>query len=280
MILPAVFTILFVLVYPAILTTILSFVINSSGVTGNCKFFGLGNFTRLLTTQRFWISMKNTLVFAGVTVPIELAFGLAMAVMLNRVFFGTGVVRLAVLFPWALPTALTALIWRWMYNTDFGIFNAVLLQSGLIHKSIDWLGKIPLSMVSMMLVSIWKTSSFMALILLAGLQSIPKELYEAGIVDGTTGWSAFWNITFPILRPTIMVALLLRSMDALRAFELPFNLTNGGPVISTETLSLFAYRTIFQFVDFNFGSSVVIIQFITILILSLMYIKLMKGDRE
>lgn len=172
------------------------------------------------------------------------------------------------------------LMWRWMYNTDFGVFNAVLLQSGLLDKPINWLGKIPLAMIAMMLVAIWKTSSFMALILLAGLQAIPDELYEAGIVDGTSAWLAFWHITLPLLRPTIMVALLLRSMDALRTFELPFNLTDGGPVTSTESLSLYAYKNLFQYVNFNFGSSVVIFQFIIILALSLVYISFIKGGEH
>jgi multiple sugar transport system permease protein len=270
------FVVAFVLVYPVVQTAFLSF--SETALSGGYTVVGFKNFQRLVKTPRFWTAVTNTLVFTAVTVPIELVLGLGLAVMLNKTFYGRGIVRLAVLFPWALPTALNALMWRWMYNTDFGIFNAALVQSGIIDESINWLGKIPLAMISMMIVSIWKTSSFMALILLAGLQSIPDELYEAGIVDGTTGWSAFWYVTLPLLRPTIMVALLLRSMDALRAFELPFNLTDGGPVTSTETLSLYAYKNLFQYVDFNFGASVVILQFIIILMLSLFYIRSMKGE--
>ena len=275
LVIPALFVVVFVLVYPVVQTTFLSF--SETELSGGYTFVGFKNFQRLVKTSRFWTAVTNTLVFTAVTVPIELMIGLGLAVMLNKTFHGRGIVRLAVLFPWALPTALNALIWRWMYNTDFGIFNAALVQSGMIDESINWLGKIPLAMISMMVVSIWKTSSFMALILLAGLQAIPDELYEAGIVDGTTGWSAFWHITLPLLRPTVMVALLLRSMDALRAFELPFNLTDGGPVTSTETLSLYAYKNLFQYVDFNFGASVVIFQFIIILALSLFYIRSIKG---
>jgi multiple sugar transport system permease protein len=232
----------------------------------------------MLTTPRFWSAVSNTLIFTGVTVPIELVIGMGLALALNRSYRGRGLVRLAVLFPWALPTALNALIWRWMYNSDFGIFNSVLLQSGLIRSPIDWLGKIPMAMLSMMIVAVWKTSSFMALILLSGLQTIPDELYEAGIVDGASGWSGFRRITLPLLRPTIMVALLLRSMDAIRAFELPFNLTDGGPVNSTETLSLYAYKLLFQHVDFNMGAASVLLQFVVILSLSLVYVRSMKGD--
>ena len=278
LVIPALFVVMFVLVYPVMQTVFLS--LTETGLKGGYTFVGWKNFQRLIVTPRFWTSVSNTLIFTAVTVPIELILGLGLAAMLNKAFYGRGIVRLAVLFPWALPTALNALMWRWMYNSDFGVFNSVLLQSGVINQSINWLGKIPLAMMAMMMVAIWKTSSFMALILLAGLQAIPDELYEAGIVDGASGWSSFWRITLPLLRPTIMVALLLRSMDALRTFELPFNLTDGGPITSTESLSLYAYKNLFQYVDFNFGSSVVIIQFIIILVLSLVYISFIKGGEH
>ena len=141
-------------------------------------------------------------------------------------------------------------------------------------NAVLWLGKAPLAMISMMVVSIWKTSSFMALILLAGLQTIPHDLYEAGTMDGASGWSSFRNITLPLLLPTILVSLLLRSMDAIRVFELPFNLTDGGPLDTTEVVSLYAYRIIFQYVDFNFGSSAVIVQFVIILAIAIGYLRL------
>lgn len=278
LVIPALFVVMFVLVYPVVQTVFLS--MTETGLTGGSTWVGFKNFRRVLMTPRFWVSVNNTVLFTAVTVPIELILGLGLAVMLNKAFYGRGIVRLALLFPWALPTALNALMWRWMYNSDFGVFNALLLQSGMIQQPINWLGKIPMAMMAMMIVAIWKTSSFMALILLAGLQAIPDELYEAGIVDGASGWSSFWKITLPLLRPTIMVALLLRSMDALRTFELPFNLTDGGPVTSTESLSLYAYKNLFQYVDFNFGSSVVVFQFLIILAFSLMYISFIRGGEH
>ena len=163
-------------------------------------------------------------------------------------------------------------MWRWMFNTEFGLFNSILTDTGLAVERINWLGAIPMAMASMMFVSIWKTSSFMALLLLAGLQTIPDDLYEAGSVDGTNRWTAFRHLTLPLLRPAIMVSVLLRTMDAMRTFELPFNLTDGGPLTSTETLSLYSYRAIFQYVNFNLGSSAIIIQFIIIMTISIVYI--------
>lgn len=273
---PALLIIAFVLLFPIIQTIILSFGKSYTSIFYGYEYIGLANYQRLLATPRFITALNNTLFFTAVTVPLELCIGILLAQVLNRRFRGNGLVRMAVLFPWALPTALNALMWRWMFNSEFGLFNAMLIDSGLLTERINWLGAIPIAMYSMMFVSVWKTSSFMALLLLAGLQTIPDDLYEAGSVDGTNRWTAFRHITLPLLRPAILVSVLLRTMDAMRTFELPFNLTDGGPLTSTETLSLFAYRAIFQYVNFNLGSSAVIIQFIIIMAISLAYIATLR----
>ncbi len=269
---PALLIIAFVLLFPIIQTIVLSFGRNSTSIFYDYEFAGLANYQRLLRTPRFITALNNTILFTAVTVPIELVIGIGLALVLNRQFRGKGLVRMAVLFPWALPTALNALMWRWMFNTEFGLFNSILTDTGLAVERVNWLGAIPMAMASMMFVSIWKTSSFMALLLLAGLQTIPDDLYEAGSVDGATRWTAFRHLTLPLLRPAIMVSVLLRTMDAMRTFELPFNLTDGGPLTSTETLSLYSYRAIFQYVNFNLGSSAIIIQFIIIMAISIVYI--------
>ncbi|MCY3779102.1 MAG: sugar ABC transporter permease [Chloroflexi bacterium] len=276
---PAILIIAFVLLFPIIQTVVLSFGRNSTSIFTGYEYSGLANYQRLLKTPRFITSLNNTIFFTAVTVPIELALGIALALILNRRFYGKGLVRMAVLFPWALPTALNALMWRWMFNTEFGLFNSLLTDTGLALERVNWLGAIPTSMYAMMFVSIWKTSSFMALLLLAGLQTIPDDLYEAGSVDGTSRLTELRFITLPLLRPAILVSVLLRTMDAMRTFELPFNLTDGGPLTSTETLSLYAYRAIFQYVNFNLGSSAILIQFIIIMSISIMYIMIIRrGD--
>ena len=168
-------------------------------------------------------------------------------------------------------------MWRWMYNTDYGLFNAAALQSGIVDRPINWLGDETLAMGSMVVVAVWKTSSFMALIILAGLQSIPRELYEAGRMDGMTRWQEFREITLPLLKGPILVALIVRSMDALRTFELPFNLTDGGPVTATESLSLYAYKVIFDFIEFNYGAAIVVVQFLVIFAMSLLYILTLRN---
>ena len=275
---PALAVIAAILVLPVLQTVLLSVARNTTSVLQAFDFAGLANYQRLFATPRFLTAIQNTLVFTAVTVPLELVFGIVLALLLNRHLPGRWLVRLAILLPWALPTALTALMWRWMLNGEFGLFNALLQGSGLIEQRVNWIGGIPIAMASMMTVSVWKTSSFVALLLLAGLQAIPRDVYEAAEVDGANAWSRFWTITLPLLRPAILVALLLRTMDALRAFELPFNLTDGGPLTSTETLSLYAYRVIFQYVNFNLGAAAMVVQFAIIMVIALLYIVTLRRD--
>ena len=269
---PAIMVIVAILIYPVLQSVVLSLGQSSIDGSSGYSFVGLQHYTTLLQTERFWNALSVTLIFTALSIPLELVLGVALALLMNEHFHGKGLARLAVLFPWALPTALNTLMWRWMYNTDFGLFNAVALQSGLADRPINWLGDETLAMLSMVVVSVWKTSSFMALIILAGLQSIPRDLYEAGRMDGMNRWQEFREITLPLLKGPILVALVIRSMDALRTFELPFNLTDGGPVTATESLSLYAYKVIFDFVDFNFGAAIVVVQFLVIFAISLIYI--------
>ncbi len=269
---PTLLVISLILVYPILQSIVLSF--GSSSIDGSepYRFVGLKHYMTLAGDDRFWNSLWVTLTFTALSIPLELILGVGLAVLMNEHFRGKGLARLAVLFPWALPTALNTLMWRWMYNADYGLFNAVALQSGIVERPINWLGDETLAMMSMVIVSVWKTSSFMALIILAGLQSIPRELYEAGRMDGMSKWQEFREITLPLLRGPILVALIVRSMDALRTFELPFNLTDGGPVTATESLSLYAYKVIFDFIEFNYGASIVVVQFLVIFVMSLAYI--------
>jgi len=272
-VLPSLLVVIFVLVYPVIQAFLYSL---KPEYSENSE-WSFENYANLISDDRFVESFNNTLIFTFFTIPAELIFGLIIAVLLNKEFKFRGIVRVAILFPWALPTALNAIMWRWMFNTEFGIINYGLISIGLIENQLNWLGKEPLAMIAMMSVSTWKTSSFMALLLLAGLQTIPKDLYESAKTDGASDLKSFFYITLPLLTPAIIVSLLLRTMDALRVFELPFNFTDGGPLNTTETISLYSYRVLFEFVEFNYGSSMVIVQFILIMIMSLIYIRSIKN---
>jgi multiple sugar transport system permease protein len=241
-------------------------------------FAGLANYATVFSSSEFVGSLENTVLFAGITVSLELFLGLVLALVVNRAFRRLGVLRTTILFPWALPTALNAIVWRWLFNSDFGLFNSLLATLGIGPTRVNWLGEIPLAMASMMTVAIWKSSSFMALILLTGLQTIPGELYEAAEMDGAGRAARLARITLPLLVPSILLALLFRSMDALRAFELPFALTDGGPAGSTQTLSLFGYRQFFQFLKFDTGSAVSVVQFLLIMVLGAFYLRVFRSE--
>ncbi len=273
LILPSFLIVFLILVYPALRTISMSFS-NFSFLkrSHSISFVGLRNYVKILKDQEFVSSLVNTIQFASISVFLEVIIGISLALIVNREFKMRGVMRTTILFPWVLPTALNAIIWRWLFNTDFGFFNNILYSLGLANGKINWLDAIPSAMISMMAVSVWKTSSFIALITLTGLQTIPRDLYEAAKIDGTSKWKNFRYITFPLILPSVLISLLFRSMDAMRAFELPFALTNGGPAGSTQTLSLFGYRQFFQFLKWDTGSSVSVIQFLFIFLLGLLYI--------
>ena len=274
LVLPALVVVLGTLFFPTINVFRLSVTDYSFTRPDSTSFVGVSNYVYLLGDTEFMRSLANTFLFAIVTVGIEVTIGLLLALLINRAFRMRGVLRAAILFPWALPTALNAIIWRWMYNTDFGVFNFILSLVGI--RSVNWLGTPTSAMASMMFVAIWKTSSFMALIILTGLQTIPGELYEAAHIDGASGWQRFGCITFPLVTPSIILSLLLRSMDAFRAFELPFALTQGGPAGTTQTLSLYGYRQLFQFLRFDRGSTVSVVQFLILLVFGIGYIVLLR----
>jgi multiple sugar transport system permease protein len=276
LVLPAFAIVFIVLFLPTVNTIRMSFTDFSFLEQAANAFIGFKNYSSILGNAEFRSSFWNTVLFTAVTVPLELAFGMMLALVLNRGFAFTGMIRTTILFPWALPTALNAIVWRWLFNADFGFFNNLLYGAGLISEKINWLGEIPLAMQSMMFVSIWKTSSFMALILLTGLQAIPDELYESAAIDGANKVAQFFKITLPLLIPSLLLSMLFRSMDAFRAFELPFALTQGGPAGSTQTLSLFGYRQFFQFLKFDTGAAVSVVQFLFIFLLAMFYLRVFR----
>lgn len=236
-------------------------------------FIGIENYRTALEDARFWHSASFTLLFALVTVVFEIVFGLFLAMIANRTFRFRGLVRAAILFPWALPTVTNALTWRWMFNTDYGLFNGMLLQFGWIDRPINWLGDTRLAFFAVCVVAIWKTASFMAIIILGGLQSIPGELYEAADIDGANAVQSFFRITLPLLRNVIMVALVLRTLHALQAFDLMFGLTQGGPGNATESLPMYIHTTAFVDMEWGYGSALGVLLFILIFSISAVYVK-------
>jgi multiple sugar transport system permease protein len=190
-----------------------------------------------------------------VSVGIEFLLGLSFALLLNLNFRFRNFARASVILPWALPTAVMAMAWRWIYHDIYGVANDILLRLGIIREAVAWLGKSPLAMHAAIFSDAWKTTSFMALMLLAGLQSIPQELYAAASIDGAGGWARFRYVTLPLLRPVIILSLLFRSLQAFAVFDLIWVLTQGGPGGTTETLSVYLYSYTFRYLNLGYGSA-------------------------
>jgi len=238
-------------------------------------FVGMQNYLTLTQDGRFWNALRNTSVIAAASVGAELVLGMLAALAIHRSFRGRGMVRAALLVPWAMTTVVTARMWDWIFNANYGIFNALLLNLRVIDAYRAWTANADSAIWAVIGADVWKTMPFMALLLLAGLQMIPLELYEGARIDGAGPWLLFWRITLPLLRPSILVALLFRTLDAVRIFDLPFVLTGGGPGYATETLSIYAYRTLFTNLDFGYGATLSFGMFLVVMILALFYVKVL-----
>lgn len=225
---------------------------------------GLANWQRLLADERFWQDAGQTLRFAAASVGLELVLGLGFALLLHQRWRGRGVVRTLTLLPWALPTTVMALGWRWILNDPNGPINGLLQSLGL--ASVPFLASPQLAWQSTVLADVWKTTPFVALLLLAGLQMIPADLYEAFALEGGSPWQSLWRVTLPLLRPYIFIVLLFRLAQALGVFDLVVVLTGGGPASSTESLAVYAYLNAMRFLDFGYSATVMLGMFMLLLI--------------
>lgn len=238
-------------------------------------FVGLDNYVAAVRDSKTLLALLNTIEFTVFSVGAEFILGLAVALLMHRTFKGRGIVRASVLVPWAIPTAISAMLWKYLYNDQYGVFNDIMFKLGLIDSYKAWLGSPGTAMFSLVLTDVWKTTPFMALLLLAGLQMIPEELYESARVDGANVWQRFWHITLPMLKPAILVALLFRTLDAFRVFDIVMVMTGGGPADTTETISTLAYKVMMRYLDFGNGSALAVITFICVFLISFFYIKVL-----
>jgi multiple sugar transport system permease protein len=234
------------------------------------------NFARLATDDFFLSALAHTLVYAVIALTFEFLLGLGLAVLLSRAMRGRGIFRAALLVPMMLPPVVVGVVWRLMLNPNFGAINGTLQGFGANTEQLTWTAKPSLAFLAVVLVDIWQWTPFMFLILLAGLQAIPEEPYEAALIDGSTPWQTFRHVTLPLLRPSILIALLLRTMDLLRVFDQIFIITEGGPGSATETISLYIYRTAFRFGDFGYAAAMSFVLLLLTNVVSLLYIRLLQ----
>jgi multiple sugar transport system permease protein len=242
------------------------------------RFLGTGNYTQLFTDPGFWQSFRFTMLFTVISVPLEILLGLLLAALLSQPVRWRGVLRAAILIPWAIPAAVSARTWELVYNYHYGLANFLVQKFGLSGEPVNWLGTGAGAFFSLVLSDVWKTTPFVAIILLAGMQAIPVQLYAQAQVDRANFLERFRRITLPLLKPVLVVALLFRTIDCLRIFDLVFVLTHGGPGGATASLSLYGYNY-FLLGDFGYGSTVSVVLFCIALGLSVAYVRLARWGR-
>ena len=236
-------------------------------------FVGLQNYAEILGDGRFWAAIGHTAFFTVTSITLELGLGLVFALAMNEAFRGRGLLRAAVLVPWAIPTVVAALVWRFIFDSQAGIANAVLVDIGLLERPIVWFIRTATAWIPVILADVWKTTPFVALLLLAGLQTIDRTLYEAAAVDGASAWWQLRHITIPLLKPAILIALIFRTLDAFRIFDLVYVLTGGGPGTSTEPIALYAFNALLQNLQFGYGAALSVTIFLITFGLAWFYIK-------
>jgi multiple sugar transport system permease protein len=248
-------------------------------VPGLSRFVGFGNYSEALWgdgSSAFWEAFRNTFIFTGISVSIELVLGVAFALAMHQAFKGRAILRATVLVPWAVLTFGTGLLWRSIFEPNLGFFTTMLDTLGLPGADVLWYGEDGYAMATLIFADVWKTAPFMALLILAGLQVIPEDVYDAAKVDGASTWQRFTRITLPLLRPALLIALLFRTLDALRVFDLPFALTNGAN--GTTTLSLEAYNELTRNRLVGEGSALAVLTFVIVMTVSFLYIRFVGGN--
>ncbi|NMA98327.1 MAG: sugar ABC transporter permease [Phyllobacteriaceae bacterium] len=282
--LPMMIALLVVAGWPLLRSIWFSFTDASLNNLYGAEWIGLGNYLRwqvlessgtvryrgLLVDPAWWNAVWNTVRFAFWSVLWETVLGMIVALVLNAEFRGRGIVRAAILIPWAIPTIVSAKMWSWMLNDQFGILNDLGMRLGLLSQKVAWTASAETAMTAVLVVDIWKTTPFMALLILAGLQMIPKDIYEAAEIDGVHPVKQFFKITLPLVRPALMVAIIFRVLDALRIFDLIYVLTPNSD--ATKTMSVVARENLFDFDNFAYGSAQSTLLFLIIALFTTLYI--------
>jgi ABC-type sugar transport system permease subunit len=244
-------------------------------------FIGLANYAELLGDPRFLGALLHTALFTLVSVALELGLGLFVALALDRAFRGRGAVRAVVLLPWAIPTVVAALLWRFMFESQAGIVYAALVSAHVVDEPVVWFVRAATAWVPVVLADVWKATPFVALLLLAGLQSIDRSLYEAAAVDGAGWWWQLRHVTLPLLRPALLVALVFRTLDAFRVFDLIYVMTGGGPGTSTEPIALYTFAALLQNLRFGYGAALSVVVFVVTFGMAMGYVRwLGTGTRD
>ena len=272
LIVPALAVLIWLSIYPLLYSVQISLQVD--GPTG--PNWSLGNFARLFSDNFFLSALVHTFIYAVVALTLEFLLGLTLAVILNSSIRARRIFRAALLIPMMIPAVVVGVVWRLMLNPNFGAINGFLRQLGFNTESLTWTASPKLALAAVIAVDVWQWTPFVFLVLLAGLQAIPQEPYEAAKIDGSGTWDTFRHVTLPLLKPALLIVLLLRTMDLLRVFDQIFIITEGGPGFATETVSLYIYRTAFRFSDFGYASAMSFVLLIITNIISTIYIRMLQ----
>lgn len=280
MMLPAVIVVAVLVLYPLLYSLYLS-VYNVSLLMPGQKFFiGLNNYIEAIKAVDFRVSVGRTFIFVVTAVWAELVLGMTFALLLNREFKGGRISRTLMIAPFVLPTIVFAVLWQWILDPTYGPLNSLLMQLGLIQNYHNWLGSASGAMTQIIIADIWKNTPLVTLFILSGLQGIPNEIYESSQIDGASQYYRFTRITLPLLRPTILVVTVLRTMEAFKIFDLVYVLTGGGPSNGTKVIAFHIYEKTFKALNFGQGAAVSYLVFIVILLMAIVYFKLIYSEVE
>ena len=278
MLIPALVVVALVAIFPLARTIYQSFTNQQFLALEPTKWIGFKNYRDLWHDSEFRHSIWVTIKFTLITVGFEFVLGMIIALVVNSNFKGRGVMRAVMLVPWAIPTVISAQMWKWMYDDVFGVINDAGVRLHILHHSVAWISQPNTALASVAAVDIWKTTPFVALLLLAGLQVIPRELYEAANVDGASRLQQFWRITLPLLRPAILVALIFRTLDALRVFDVFYVFFGSRP--DTQTMAIYDQNTIVSTGDVGYGAAVSVAIFLIISIFVVIYVTFIKVEEQ
>ena len=275
---PSVIVVFGIVIYPILKTFVTSFYAVNSPFPAHWPGVGLRNYTTALSSSGFWSAVERTAYFTFVSTALELLCGIGIALLLYAPLRLRWLFRTIVVLPWALPTIVNGALWRYMFNANYGVVNAALTQLHLIGAYKSWLSSPFGALNIVVLADVWKNTSLVAFFLLAGLTTIPRELYEAARIDGVSAWRAFLHITLPLLRPAIVVVLVLRTIEAFKVFDIIYVMTDGGPANGTQSVTFYTYQRAFSDEYFGYGSALAYIIVLFILVLAALYIRALRSE--
>lgn len=276
LILPATFVVFGVVLYPIIRTLLMSFFNIDSPMPGKYPFVGLDNYLKVFKNPAFYPVLQHTLYFTLVSTSLELVLGIGVALLLNAPLKARWFWRSLVVLPWALPTIVNGALWRWIYNGQYGALNGLLSALHISNSPHYWLGSPFLALNMVIIADVWKNTSIVAFFVLAGLQTIPHDLYEAARVDGANAWRSFLRVTLPLLRPSIAIVLILRTIEAFKVFDIIYVMTGGGPASGTQTIAFYTYQQAFSNQLFGYGSALAYLIVLAVFALAMVYLRILR----